>query len=252
MNLFSFPVQFQACTACGTLVLAFFLSKLCLKFSPKSTEEDIVKVWKNKAWKLLERILFPLISAFALLVALSAFERMAWSTNELLKPVLSLSIAWLSYRMIGFFIKSRAWLRLLAVLAFGLAALQVFRFARQIDRIAWRIGFQSRRSKSFSIGPSEWYCHFDVPSLDQLILGSKWRETHQGASPLAPFLQVLLAKVLRAFLVSYLCHRSQHGRFGLVLLCPSGWCDWRRNWFRFTEGGIEFGEWSYPSYRSIH
>ena len=77
----------------------------------------------------------------------------------------------------------------------------VFRFARQIDRIAWRIGFQSRRSKGFSIGPSEWYCHFDVPSLDQLILGSKWRETHQGASPLAPFLQVLLAKVLRAFLV---------------------------------------------------
>ena len=119
-------VQFQACTACGTLILAFFLSKLCLKFSPKSTEEDIVKVWKNKAWKLLERILFPLISAFALLVALSAFERMAWSTNELLKPVLSLSIAWLSYRMIGFFIKSRAWLRLLAVLAFGLAALQCF------------------------------------------------------------------------------------------------------------------------------
>ena len=194
-------VQFQACTACGTLVLAFFLSKLCLKFSPKSTEEDIVKVWKNKAWKLLERILFPLISAFALLVALSAFERMAWSTNELLKPVLSLSIAWLSYRMIGFFIKSRAWLRLLAVLAFGLAALQCFGL---LDKSIELLGVLA-----FNLGDRR-VSVLDLLNGIVILMFLLWISSFLGASGekrikelphLPPSLQVLLAKVLRAFLV---------------------------------------------------
>ena len=194
-------VQFQACTACGTLVLAFFLSKLCLKFSPKSTEEDIVKVWKNKAWKLLERILFALISAFALLVALSAFERMAWSTNELLKPVLSLSIAWLSYRMIGFFIKSRAWLRLLAVLAFGLAALQCFGL---LDKSIELLGVLA-----FNLGDRR-VSVLDLLNGIVILMFLLWISSFLGASGekrikelphLPPSLQVLLAKVLRAFLV---------------------------------------------------
>tara|TARA_B100000925_G_scaffold291952_1_gene282809 strand:+ start:4260 stop:5546 length:1287 start_codon:yes stop_codon:yes gene_type:complete len=194
-------VQFQACTACGTLVLAFFLSKLCLKFSPKSTEEDIVKVWKNKTWKLLERILFPLISAFALLVALSAFERMAWSTNELLKPVLSLSIAWLSYRMIGFFIKSRAWLRLLAVLAFGLAALQCFGL---LDKSIELLGVLA-----FNLGDRR-VSVLDLLNGIVILMFLLWISSFLGASGekrikelphLPPSLQVLLAKVLRAFLV---------------------------------------------------
>ena len=52
-------VQIQAGAAGLTLVLTFLLSKLCLKFSPKLSEEDNTKEWKNKAWNLFEKILFP-------------------------------------------------------------------------------------------------------------------------------------------------------------------------------------------------
>lgn len=194
-------VQIQAGAAGLTLVLTFLLSKLCLQFSPKLSEEDNTKEWKNKAWKLFEKILFPLLSAFALLIVLSAFDRIERSTSELLKPVLSLSVAWLSYRTIGFFIKSRAWLRLVAILAFGLAALQCFGL---LDKSIELLGMLA-----FNLGDRR------VSVLDLLnglviLLFLLWLSSFLGANGekrikelphLPPSLQVLLAKVLRALLV---------------------------------------------------
>ena len=60
------------------------------------------------------------------LIALALVERFSISSQELIRPFTSVAGAWATYRMISGFIKSRAWLRLIAVLAFGLAALNSF------------------------------------------------------------------------------------------------------------------------------
>ena len=70
--------------------------------------------------------LLPIYLLTSCFIAVAVVAKFSISADELIRPFTSAAGAWAIYRMISGFIKSRAWLRLVAVVAFVLAALHSF------------------------------------------------------------------------------------------------------------------------------
>ena len=119
-------IRVQGFIILGLLLLVFLLTKLTKpllgSLFSTSKEED----WSFKVWKHLERMLAPLYLLLGCVLSLVVAEHVDLGSEALIRPFTSAASAWAVYRLISGFIKSRAWLRLVAILAFGLAALHFF------------------------------------------------------------------------------------------------------------------------------
>ena len=135
------------------------------------------------------------------LIVLALVERFSISSQELIRPFTSVAGAWATYRMISGFIKSRAWLRLIAVLAFGLAALNSFGLLQTtLDLL---------RLLAFNVGDRR-ISVLDILNGGIILLILLWISSLLGSSGerkikklphIPPSLQVLLTKILRVLLV---------------------------------------------------
>ena len=95
---------------------------MVISISENSKNNELKKLIWNNATRMVAPI-YLLTSCF---IAVAVVSKFSISADELIRPFTSAAGAWAIYRMISGFIKSRAWLRLVAVVAFSLAALHSF------------------------------------------------------------------------------------------------------------------------------
>ena len=193
--------QLQAGILTCLIVLAFILTKLTkplfLSLAANSEKSEFKKlIWTNSI-----RMIAPFYLLTSCLIVLALVERFSISSQELIRPFTSVAGAWATYRMISGFIKSRAWLRLIAVLAFSLAALNSFGLLQTtLDLL---------RLLAFNVGDRR-ISVLDILNGGIILLILLWISSLLGSSGerkikklphIPPSLQVLLTKILRVLLV---------------------------------------------------
>lgn len=185
----------------GLIALVFVLTKITKPLFITLSKQENSSDFKKLIWGNITRMLAPLYLLTACLIAVALVERFSISSKELIRPFTSVAGAWAVYRMISGFIKSRAWLRLIAVLAFGLAALHSFGLldttVELLSLLAFNVG-----DRRISI--------LDILNGGVILLILLWGSSLLGTSAekkirnfphLPPSLQVLLAKIMRVILV---------------------------------------------------
>ena len=185
----------------GLVLLVFILSKITKPLLESLAEGAKENEFKALIWNNITRMVAPLYLLSSCLLAVALVERFSISSQELIRPFTSAAGAWATYRMISGFIKSRAWLRLIAVLAFSLAALHSFGLLETtvdlLNLLAFNVG--DRRISILDIlnGGVILLVLLWISSL----LGSSGEKKIKKLPHLPPSLQVLLTKILRVILV---------------------------------------------------
>jgi len=194
-------IQIQFSILIGLIVFVFALTKLTKPLVISLSENNENSDLKKRFWNNISRMVAPLYLLTSCLLAVAVVERFSISSQELIRPFTSAAGAWATYRMISGFIKSRAWLRLVAVLAFGLAALHSFGLLETtielLNLLAFNVGERRISILDIMNGGIILLILLWVSSL----LGSSGEKKIRKLPHLPPSLQVLLAKILRVILV---------------------------------------------------
>ena len=194
-------IQIQFSILIGLIVFVFALTKLTKPLVISLSENNENSDFKNRFWNNISRMVAPLYLLTSCLLAVAVVERFSISSQELIRPFTSAAGAWATYRMISGFIKSRAWLRLVAVLAFGLAALHSFGLLETtvelLNLLAFNVGDRRISILDIMNGGIILLILLWISSL----LGSSGEKKIRKLPHLPPSLQVLLAKILRVILV---------------------------------------------------
>ena len=194
-------IQIQFSILIGLIVFVFALTKLTKPLVISLSENNENSDLKKRFWNNISRMVAPLYLLTSCLLAVAVVERFSISSQELIRPFTSAAGAWATYRMISGFIKSRAWLRLVAVLAFGLAALHSFGLLETtielLNLLAFNVGDRRISILDIMNGGIILLILLWISSL----LGSSGEKKIRKLPHLPPSLQVLLAKILRVILV---------------------------------------------------
>ena len=157
--------------------------------------------FKKLIWNNATRMVAPIYLLTSCFIAVAVVAKFSISADELIRPFTSAAGAWAIYRMISGFIKSRAWLRLVAVVAFVLAALHSFGLLKAtidlLNLLAFNVG--DRRISVLDIINGGIILLF-LLWISSLI-GSSGEKKIRKLPHLPPSLQVLFAKILRVILV---------------------------------------------------
>ena len=183
------------------LLLTTLLSTLLIRLSKKKfineTTDSKYSIWKRN----LIRLITPSVFLVFTILVLSIFRSLNLGTEDFIKPAFNISVAWVIYRLVGIFTTNRAWLRTIAILLFGLAALQSFGVLSVTIELLEMISFQFGERK-ISI--------LDLINGIGILLALLWGTSFLGSAGekkikqlphIPPSLQVLLAKVFRTILV---------------------------------------------------
>ena len=194
-------IQFQFGVLIALVFLVFVLTKLTKPQLTGLTEDPKNTEFYRLLLSNLTRMIAPIYLLVTCLVSLALVEKFSISSEELIKPFTTVAGAWALYSMLSGFIKSRAWLRLIAILAFGLAVLHIFGLLHTtielLKFLAFNVG--DRRISVLDIlnGGAILLFLLWISS----ILGSSGEKKIRKLPHLPPSLQVLLAKILRVALV---------------------------------------------------
>ncbi len=193
--------QIQALAIVSSMLLSWTLAKRCKPALAKFLHDPTKASWATKTCEILSNVLFPLFLLLLSLLARGLLERFEFASVDLLNPFINATFAWLIYRVVAGLTHNRFWLRLAAVTAFGMAALQSFGLLEPT--------FSFLESASFSIGKSN-LSILDLVNGIFILLFLLWISSLLGSAGetrirqlpnLPPSLQVLLAKVVRVFLI---------------------------------------------------
>ena len=180
-------------TAVFTSLMTRLIKKNFLQQSGVTTSEK----WLNHSLRLLAPTTFLLLSV----LCLSVFQSLQLDTSDFIRPAFNVSVAWMVYRMVGIFTSNRTWLRTIAVILFGLAALQSFGILSVTIELLEMISFQFGERKISVL---------DLMNGLGILLALLWGSSFLGGAGekrikqlphVPPSLQVLLAKVFRTVLV---------------------------------------------------
>ena len=164
----------------------------------------------------MERMVAPLFLLSLCLLTVVVFYEYHEPENDLIRPFTSVAGAWGIFRLVSGFIKSRAWLRLIAVIAFGAAALHSFGLLGETLELLKKIGFHVGSTRISAL---------DLFNGIAILLGLLWATSLAAAAGesrirelpnLPPSLQVLLGKILRLALM-FLSFASALTTVGLEL-----------------------------------
>ena len=129
------------------LLVAFLLTHLTKPLIKSLSEKPGEDSWSGKAWKHMERMLAPVYLILLCIVSLVIADPLKLGSESLIRPFASAATAWAIYRLVSGFTQSRAWLRLIAVIAFGLAALHSFGLLEAtmevLELISFKVGDRS-------------------------------------------------------------------------------------------------------------
>ena len=180
-------------TAVFTSLMTRLIKKNFLQQSGVTTSEK----WITHSLRLLAPTTFLLLSV----LCLSVFQSLHLDTSDFIRPAFNVSVAWMAYRMVGIFTNNRTWLRTIAVVLFGLAALQSFGILSVTIELLEMISFQFGERKISVL---------DLMNGLGILLALLWGSSFLGGAGekrikqlphVPPSLQVLLAKVFRTVLV---------------------------------------------------
>jgi len=193
--------QIQACV----LVFSFFISILMARrFKPKVLkliQDPTRPPWVEISVRILAHLLLPLFLLLCSLLGRGLLTRFEFASVDLLNPFVHATTAWLIYRLVAGLTHNQFWLKLAAVLAFGIAALQSFGLLGPT--------FDFLESLSFAVGKSS-LSVLDLVNGIFILLFLLWMSSLVGSAGeskirqlpnLPPSLQVLLAKVVRVLLI---------------------------------------------------
>ena len=200
-SFFTESVLIQLGVIGGLIAIAFVATSLTRRRIHPLAEDPEASPLLRKGWTAMERMVAPLFLLLLCLLTVVFFYKFYQPKQDLIRPFTSVAGAWAILRLISGFIKSRAWLRLVAGLAFGVATLHIF------GALEKTIGILD--AFSFNLGETR------ISALDffngvAILLGLLWLSTLlAGAGEsrirqlpnLPPSLQVLLGKILRAALI---------------------------------------------------
>lgn len=180
-----------------TAVLKSLITRLIKKNFLQQSGATTSEKWVNHSLRLLAPTTFLLLSV----LCLSVFQSLHLDTSDFIRPAFNVSVAWMAYRMIGIFTSNRTWLRTIAVVLFGLAALQSFGILSVTIELLEMISFQFGERKISVL---------DLMNGLGILLALLWGSSFLGGAGekrikqlphVPPSLQVLLAKVFRTILV---------------------------------------------------
>lgn len=187
------------------LFLSIFLSLLFAKHTKpkilKFTQDPTRPAWIETSARIFVQLLLPLFLLIFSLLARGLLTRFEFASVDLLNPCVNATTAWLIYRLVAGLTHNQFWLRLAAVLAFGIAALQSFGLFEPT--------FDFLGSLSFAVGKST-LSVLDLVNGIFILLFLLWVSSLVGSAGeskirqlpnLPPSLQVLLAKVVRVLLI---------------------------------------------------
>ena len=204
-NAFQFwttpSARIQAAVIGLSIFIAWISSQRAKPKILKLLQDQTRPAWIERTIRILAQLLLPLFLLLCTLLARGVLDRFGFASVDLLNPFVHATTAWLIYRLVAGLTHNRFWLRLVAVLAFGMAALQSFGLLEPT------LDFLS--SASFAIGKSK-LSILDLVNGVFILLLLLWMSSLLGSagetrirelSNLPPSLQVLLAKVIRVFLI---------------------------------------------------
>jgi small-conductance mechanosensitive channel len=204
-NAFQFwttpSARIQAAVIGLSIFIAWISSQRAKPKILKLLQDQTKPAWIERTIRILAQLLLPLFLLLCSLLARGVLDRFGFASVDLLNPFVHATTAWLIYRLVAGLTHNRFWLRLAAVLAFGMAALQSFGLLEPT------LDFLS--SASFAIGKSK-LSILDLVNGVFILLLLLWMSSLLGSagetrirelSNLPPSLQVLLAKVIRVFLI---------------------------------------------------
>ena len=126
------------------LLIVIFLTRLTKPLIKSLSENCESDSWSQKAWKHSERMLAPIYLILLCLIGLATAGPLELGSDALIRPFASAATAWAIYRLVSGFTQSRAWLRLIAVIAFSLAALHSFGLLKAtlevLELISFKVG----------------------------------------------------------------------------------------------------------------
>ncbi len=193
--------RIQATAIALSILVAWIL---CKRSKPKVislTQDPTRPPWMERSLRIFAQLLFPLYLLLFSILGRGLLDRFQFSSLDLINPFVHATTAWLIYRLVAGLTHNRFWLRLAAVLAFGIAALQSFGLLQPT--------FDFLGSLSFAVGKSN-LSVLDLVNGIFILLFLLWMSSLLGSAGeskirqlpnLPPSLQVLLAKVVRVFLI---------------------------------------------------
>ena len=194
-------VRIQALVIGLSILLAWVLSNRAKPQILKFTRDPTRPAWIERSVRLFVPLLLPLLLLLLSLLGRGLLGRFNLASTDLLNPFVNATTAWLIYRLVSGLTHNRFWLRLAAVLAFGMAALQSFGLLEPT--------FDFLESASFAVGKST-LSVLDLVNGIFILLFLLWMSSLLGSAGetkirqlpnLPPSLQVLLAKVVRVLLI---------------------------------------------------
>ncbi len=193
--------RIQATAIALSILVAWIL---CKRSKPKVislTQDPTRPPWMERSLRIFAQLLFPLYLLLFSILGRGLLDRFQFSSLDLINPFVHATTAWLIYRLVAGLTHNQFWLRLAAVLAFGIAALQSFGLLQPT--------FDFLGSLSFAVGKSN-LSVLDLVNGIFILLFLLWMSSLLGSAGeskirqlpnLPPSLQVLLAKVVRVFLI---------------------------------------------------
>ena len=183
------------------IFLAWILSNRLKPKLLRFTQDPTRPAWIERSICILSQLLLPLLLLLFSLLGRGLSERFNLASLDLLNPFVNATTAWLIYRLVAGLTHNRIWLRWVAVLAFGMAALQSFGLLEPT--------FDFLESASFAVGKST-LSILDLVNGIFILLFLLWMSSLLGSAGearirqlpnLPPSLQVLLAKVVRVLFI---------------------------------------------------
>ncbi len=185
----------------GLLALAYAATRFTKKNIRPLAENPDSPALLRKAWTTLEGMVAPLYLLALSLLTVVVFHRHHVPTHDLIRPFTSVAAAWGVFRLVSAFIKSRAWLRLVAVTAFGVAALHSFGLLGVTTELLRNFGFNLGSTRISALDLLNGTAVLLALLWGASLLSSAGESRIRSLPHLPPSLQVLLGKILRAALV---------------------------------------------------
>ena len=194
-------IHIQGGILLGMLLLVVLLTRLTKPLIKSFSDHSVEESWSGKAWKHLERMLAPFYLILLCIVSLVIAGPLELGSEGLIRPFASAATAWAIYRLVSGFTQSQAWLRLIAVIAFGLAALHSFGLLQAtmevLELLSFKVGDRTISLLGLLNGVAILLFLLWISSM----LGSSGEKKIRSLPHLPPSLQVLLVKILRVLLI---------------------------------------------------
>jgi small-conductance mechanosensitive channel len=145
-------------------------------------------------------IAFPLLALIGLAIAGTALAQLGWPVL-LIRTGINLLAAWIVIRLLSRLILNDFWSRLVAVLAFGVATLNILDLLQPTIVYLDQIGFRLGATRISALDIIRALVEFGVLLWLALAASRLLERRVQGVRGLTPSLRVLTSKLLRFFLI---------------------------------------------------